>query len=188
VEVCWETGTLHEALAQFRSCLPDLAIVDLTLPDGNGLGLIKRLRACGEHVRILVCSMHDEALFARRALAAGAQGYISKFEATAHVLDAIRCILGGQVYLSDAMTARMLERVADGTPPAAASPVETLTDRELEVLGMIGQGRGTKEIARALNLGVKTVETHRQKIKRKLNLTSSSELVCFAAQWVGEGR
>jgi DNA-binding NarL/FixJ family response regulator len=187
LEVCGEAGTLREARALFPTCIPDLAIVDLSLPDGSGLDLIKRLRAQGDSTPVLVCSMHEETLFARRALAAGAQGYICKLEATAHVLEAIRRILDQQIYLSAPMRARLLLGLVNDTEAASQSPLDALTDREIEVLTLLGRGYKTKQIARELNLGVKTVETHREKLKRKLDLANGSELVCFAAQWVAEG-
>jgi DNA-binding NarL/FixJ family response regulator len=178
--VCAEAAGFADALALADQQVPDLAIVDLSLTEGSGLELVKRLHARRPEIRLLVCSMHDEYLFAERVLKAGARGYIGKQEATDHVVEAIRQVLGGSVYLSPAMTQRMLLGMT-GTRPATA---DDLTDREL--LSLIGKGHGTARIAEQLHLSVKTVENHREKIKRKLNLASGSELTRYAVQWALE--
>jgi DNA-binding NarL/FixJ family response regulator len=177
--VCAEAATCAQALALAEQAAPDLAVVDLSLLEGSGLDLIKRMHARFPGVRLLVCSMHDESVFAERTLKAGARGYIGKQEATDHVVEAIRKVLSGEVYLSPAMTQRMLIGLADGQP---ASPRD-LTDRELEVLTLIGRGLGTGQVAEQLHLSVKTVENHREKIKRKLKLASAGELARYAIQW-----
>jgi DNA-binding NarL/FixJ family response regulator len=186
LEICGETGQIGEALDLVRATEPDLAIVDLSLADGNGLELVKRLAAHQEDLRILVCSMHDESLFAQRVLGAGAMGYINKQEATTHILDAVRKLLEGKVWLSKAMTERMLQGFAQGRSSQKTASVESLSDRELEVFGLIGQGMGPSQIAELLHLSVKTIETHKQKIKKKLNLSSSSELTRRAMLWTLE--
>ena len=183
LQVCGETGKISEALDLVRTSQPDLAIVDLSLADGNGLELVKRLGAQHKDLRILVCSMHDESLFAQRVLHAGAMGYISKQEATTHIIPAVRRLLDGKVWLSESMTERMLQGIATGRSTPTAASVETLSDRELEVFGLIGQGMGPSQIAEVLHLSVKTIETHKQKIKKKLRLQSGSELTRRAMQW-----
>jgi len=186
LEVCGEAGKISDALDLAATTDPDLAIVDLTLADGNGLELVKRLAARHDSLRILVCSMHDESLFAQRALNAGAMGYINKQEATRHIIDAVRKLLDGKVWLSKTMTERMLHGIAKGGFTSRHASVECLSDRELEVFGLIGQGMGPSRIAELLHLSVKTVETHKQKIKKKLNLTCGNELTRRAMQWMLE--
>ena len=184
--VCGQAGAVAEALEQIRSDRPDLVVLDLSLRDGNGLDLIKRLHAHGDAPKILVCSMHDEALFAPRALRAGANGYIGKGEATEHLVDAIRHTLSGKTWLSAAMTERILSGMARGEGPPDDDIVARLTDRELVVFELIGKGLGPTQIAQSIHISVKTVETHREKIKRKLLLASGSELTRRAMQWVTE--
>ena len=183
LEICGETGMISEALELARMMLPDLAIIDLSLADGNGLDLVKRLRAHYEDIRILVCSMHDESLFAQRSITAGARGYINKQEATTHIIDAIRHVLGDKVWLSRQMTERLLQGMVDGETELKVASIDNLSDRELEVFGLIGRGKGPSQIAEYLHLSVKTIETHREKIKKKLNLKSGSELSRWAIQW-----
>lgn len=185
IEVCCEADTIGEALRLAQAKAPDLVISDLSLADGNGLDLIKRLRAAHPNVRILVCSMHDEALFAYRALDAGAMGYICKEEATLRIVDAVRQVLSGKIWLSDAMTERMLQGFSHGGLSSRRG-IDSLSNRELEVFGMIGRGVKTSEIAEQLHLSVKTVESHRENIKKKLNLDSGSELNRYAMQWALE--
>ncbi len=181
------------SIAEARRCLergpmPDLAIIDLALPDGSGVELIKRLHIKYPGIRLLVSSMHDEELFAERVLAAGAMGYINKQETAERVLDAIRQIMRGEIYLSSRMSKRLLQTTAQDKLKTTASPVERLSDRELEVYELIGRGNRTVEIAEFLHLSVKTVETYRSHIKRKLNLTSSAALTRSAVQWTLEHR
>ncbi|MEA3412505.1 MAG: response regulator transcription factor [Pseudomonadota bacterium] len=183
MEICGDTGSTVDALRLAETTEPDVVIVDLSLSDGNGLTLIKRLRSNNSAVKTLVCSMHDESLFAQRALNAGARGYINKQEATRHVVSAIRRVLDGKIYLSDRMTEQTLLNAARrGAGPMHRS-VELLTDREFEVFELIGQCKGTSEIAEKLHISVKTIETHREKIKRKLNLRSGAELTRRAIHW-----
>ncbi len=165
---------------------PDLAVIDLSLRNGHGLDLIRQIRARDAGIKMLVLSMHDEKLFAERALRAGALGYINKEEATGKVIDAIRQVLAGKVYVSSAMTERLLKRATGGEEAEALLPSERLSDRELTVFQMIGQGLATREIAERLHLSVKTIETYREHIKAKLGLKNSAELSRHAAQWVFE--
>jgi DNA-binding NarL/FixJ family response regulator len=164
---------------------PDSMIVDITLPGMNGLELIKRVRSRCPDIRILVTSMHEESLFAERSLRAGANGYINKEEATEKVVEAINRVLAGHVYLSSQMTSRLLHAVIGGDV-GQKSLIESLTDRELEVFELIGRGLSTRDIAEKLHLSVKTVETHRDHIRNKLNLESTNQLMRHAVQWVLE--
>ncbi len=182
LQVCGEAATLAEAVASVRALQPELVITDLSLGDGNGLELIKRLLAQHERLRVLVCSMHDERLFAMRALEAGACGYVGKEQAGRHVVEAVRECLAGRVWLSRAMTEQMPD-VARGEYPAGDA-MARLTPRELAVFELIGRGLKPSQIAGQIHLSVKTVETHREKIKKKLNLHSASELTRSAMQWV----
>jgi DNA-binding NarL/FixJ family response regulator len=186
--VCGETGTFSGALELFRETGPALVSVDLSLAEGSGLELIGRLTAPPSRTRVLVCSMHEESLFAQRALHAGALGYISKEEVTSHVIEAIRRVLAGKVYLSGRMTERLLQSAVRGgcCPQAASFSLQDLSNRELEVLGLIGRGLSASRIAEQLHLSVKTIEAHRAKIKQKLNLTCGSELTRYAVQWILE--
>lgn len=184
-------GTAENAAAALDAVLrekPDLVLADLTLPDKSGLELIKDLRAVRPDIQILVVSMHDESFFAERALRAGARGYIMKHDDGRRLMEAVRRVLGGGVYVSDRIAARILER-ATGQPRIGASPVEKLSDREFEVFRLIGEGRTTREIADALHLSAKTIEVHRLNIKQKLGLRNASDLIRAAVRWVeGEGR
>jgi DNA-binding NarL/FixJ family response regulator len=161
----------------------DLAVLDISLPDKNGLELIKDIRSVKPELPILIMSMHDEALYAERVLRAGARGYIMKQEGGKKLLQAIRQVLIGQIYVSEKMSARILETFSGRRPGESASPVTRLSDREFEVFQLIGQGKGTKEIAQHLNLSVKTVEVHRAKIKEKLSLITATDLVRYAVRW-----
>jgi DNA-binding NarL/FixJ family response regulator len=181
--VCGESGSAAEAMKAIAHCRPDLVIADLTLPDKSGLDLIKDLKARYPKLPALVLSMHDEKLYAERALKAGAIGYVMKQEATEHIIEAIRCALAGHVYLSRDMSARLLGTFVAGKKPTPASPVETLSDRELEVFELTGQGLGTRQVAERLHVSIKTVEAHKIRIKTKLDLESASELAQQAALW-----
>jgi len=162
----------------------DLALVDISLPDKNGLELIKDLRSLNSDLPILVVSMHDELIYAERVLRAGARGYIMKQEGGQKFLQAIRQVLAGSVYVSEKMSARILENFSGSHAGGASSPVRKLSDREFEVFQLIGQGVGTKEIAARLRLSVKTVEVHRANIKQKLALATATELVRYAVRWL----
>lgn len=161
----------------------------LIFPSGaSGIELLKNIKARFPKLQVLVLSMHDETVYAHRALRAGASGYIMKQEATEKVLTALRKVLRGEVYLSDRLGARMLNTLVGGRSSGAASPIEALSDRELEVFSLIGQGHGTRPIAEKLHLSVKTIESHRAHIKEKLNLQTATELVHHAIQWVQSER
>ena len=184
--VCGEAGSVPEALAFIASNPVDLAIVDLSLDDRSGMELIRTVRQRYPQVRCLVLSMHDENLHAERALRAGASGYVMKQEATRKIIAALRRVRDGHIYLSDALGSQLLQRLAGtfATPATAAGapvqPLLALSDRELEVLRLIGKGMKTGDIARTLNRSVHTVETHRANIKRKLALKTAGELAQYA--------
>jgi DNA-binding NarL/FixJ family response regulator len=184
ITVCGEAATIAEGISGIKSSAPDLVIVDISLPDGSGLDLIKRLHAFNPDQLILVSSMHDEKLMAERVLRAGAMGYVSKQETPEYLIDAVNKVLSGKVYLSESITEQVLiNRYANTFDMKNHSPIETLSNRELEVFEQIGAGNSTMQIAEHLNLSVKTIETHRTHIKEKLNLSSSPELVRYAIQW-----
>lgn len=186
-EICGETDGLSDAMKLVYELRPHLVIMELSLNNGSGLELIKELSASYPGTKICVFSVQDEALFAERALRAGAHGYISKSLNLDGVLDAIRRILDDHVYLSDQMTDRMLSRaVAGAADNLQRSPVETLSDRELEVFEQVGHGVTTRQIAERLFLSPKTVETYRENIKVKLNLQNATELTQHAVKWVLE--
>lgn len=182
--VCGEAGSANEALNLVEKLKPHLVLVDISLPDKSGLELLRDLQALHPSLPMLVISMHDESLHAERALRAGARGYIMKQEGGGKMMEAIRQVLGGQVYVSNKMSARILETFSGRRAKISRSPVERLTDREFEVFRLIGQGIGTREIARRLSLSIKTIEVHRANIKRKLNLKGATELVRHAVRWV----
>jgi DNA-binding NarL/FixJ family response regulator len=186
LEPCGEAADVHEALRELERTHPDLVLLDLTLRSGHGLELIEKIKSRDPRVKMLVSSMHDETLFAERVLQAGAMGYVTKQEPPETLLIAIRQVLRGEVYLSPRMTSRLLHRMAGGNAPPTGDPVETLSNREIEVYEMIGQGMTIQQIAARLHLSPKTIETHREKIKQKLCLKSSTELNRRAVQWVLE--
>lgn len=187
LEVCGEAADMAEALRLIAETEPDVAVVDISLKSGSGIDLIKRLKSRGDAVRVLVWSMHSESLYAERALRAGALGYVTKDQATDKIIEAIRRVLEGKIFLSDPMVERMLQRsVGQKGEISRRSPVEALADRELEVFRLIGQGVKTAEIAKRLHLSVKTVETYRDRIRQKLGLVDGVELVHIATQWVVE--
>jgi len=182
--VCGEAGNAAEAMEVIRKLEPELVIVDLSLPGANGIELIKNIRAEFSKLPILVLSMHDESLYALRALRAGANGYVMKHEAMAHVIQAIREVFNGHPYLSPAMAAQVITKFAHRQGEGEVDAVERLSDRELEVLELIGKGNEIRQIAKLLHLSPKTVETHRAHIKDKLDLKNSREVARFALQWL----
>ena len=184
VEICGEAETIQKALRLASVHKPDLVIADISLREGSGIDLVKRLKAQYPAARILVASMHEEALYAERVLRAGAVGYVSKNEAVEKILDSVRVVLQGGIYLSPAMTARLLKSRAPGAAPATRGEIAQLTDRELEVFDAIGRGLSTRTIAEELKVSVKTIETHRENIKRKLSLSNATELMQRAWKWV----
>ncbi len=185
LEVCGEAADSSEALRQVEANRPDVAVVDISLDGDNGIELVERIKALYPDVKTLVSSMHDEKTFAGRALRAGALGYINKRESIRKVIDAVRQVLRGEIYLSPQMASQLLHRAAVGEP-LDHDPLETLSNRELEVFEMIGQGMNTQQIAGKLGLSPRTIETHRKKIKTKLNLQNSAQLSRAAFQWVQE--
>lgn len=187
LEVCGEAGTLAKALELVAETQPDVAVIDISLKAGDGLDLIKRIKARSADVRMLVWSMHSESLYAERALRAGALGFITKEQATDRIVEAIRQVLAGKVYLSAAMAEKLLLRsVGEQAMDRGRSSVEDLSDRELEVFRLIGQGFKTSDVAAQMHLSVKTIETYRDRIREKLHLGDGAELMRRATQWVLE--
>jgi DNA-binding NarL/FixJ family response regulator len=186
--VVGEAEDAAKALTVIETSHPDVALIDISLGGASGIELLKNLKARFPKLQVLVLSMHDESVYAHRALRAGASGYIMKQEATEKVLTALRKVLRGEVYLSERLGTRMLNTLVGGRSTGAASPIEALSDRELEVFSLIGQGHGTRPIAEKLHLSVKTIESHRAHIKEKLNLQTATELVHHAIQWVQSER
>jgi DNA-binding NarL/FixJ family response regulator len=182
--VCGEASTFHEALGAIPRSPADLVMVDIALDDMSGLELIKHLKAQRPEVPILVVSMHDEVLYAERALRAGAAGYLMKREPAAEVITAIRSVLRGELFLSAKMHSRMLQHYLKEEPERAASPIECLTDRELEVFTLHGRGLTTDQVAEAMLISPKTVATYRRRIKEKLAIATTEELRQRAALWV----
>jgi DNA-binding NarL/FixJ family response regulator len=182
LKVCGQGEEAHTALQAIVECKPDILIVDISLNGPDGLELVKHVRTVFAELPILVLSMHDEATYAERALRARANGYIMKQEATEKVLVAIRRILNGEIYLSDRMANKVLQQYMGGSP-AGQSRIRDLSDRELEVFRLIGDGHGTRQIADELHLSVKTVETYQAHIKEKLLLRTGRELVQQAIFW-----
>jgi len=180
LEVCGNAATVEEALQSLGESYPDVVIVDLSLAHSDGLELIKEIRSETRHLPVLVLSMHDENMYAERLLSAGANGYIMKQAAADQLLIALRRVLAGGVYVSEQLGSSMIERIAGNDPKKTSNPIERLSNRELQVLNLIGRGKTTREIAENLTLSVKTVESHRQRIKKKLNLQTSAQLVQFA--------
>jgi DNA-binding NarL/FixJ family response regulator len=184
MEVCGEADDAQQAIRLIRDTAPNLAIVDITLKGSSGLELIKSIKALSIVVPVLVLSMHDESLYAERALRAGATRYITKNQATEEVLSAIRRVLAGEVYLSEKMTTVFLKSLSTVGTKSVARSLDRLTDRELQVLEFVGRGYTTRAIADALKLGVATVDTYRARIKEKMNFRNAVELQHFAIRWV----
>lgn len=183
MQVCGEAQEAQAAMHAIAQRRPDIMILDISLNGPDGLDLLKTIRASDPDLPVLILSMHDEAIYAERALRARANGYIMKQEATEKVLIAVRRILNGEVYLSDRMSNKMLQQYIGGAPTMIQSRIASLSDRELEVFRLIGEGRGTREIAEELHLSIKTVETYQAHIKDKLSLRSGRELIQHAIQW-----
>lgn len=186
MQICGQAAGITDAIKLLMQTRPDVLIVDLSLKDGSGFELIKQVRALDKAIRMLVLSMHDETMYAERSLRAGALGYITKEEASDKVVEGIRQVMRGEVYLSDRMAGRMLNDLAAGRPRRTKSPLESLSDRELEVFELIGHAQSTKQIAKRLHLSVKTIESHRESIKRKFKLEGNLELIRCAMHWVFE--
>ena len=180
---CYEAQNAAEALEGVLSTTPDLVLTDFTLPDKNGLELIKDIRAVRPDLPILVISMHEESLYAERVLRAGARGYITKEEGGERLMRAIRHVLSGTIYVSDKMSARILELFSGGPSRQQRSLVQSLTDREFETFELFGEGLSTQQIARRLCVSMKTISAHRANIKKKLQLRTTNELIAYAARW-----
>lgn len=186
MEVAGMASTGEEALSVADKVRPDLAVVDISLPGMNGLELIRQLRATYDDLRILVVSRHEEELFAERAVRAGAQGYIMKIDAGDQVVDAVRKIADGGVYLSEKISSKLLLNLAWGGEQKEKSPYDVLSDRELTVFRMIGQGRHTREIAERMHISSKTVDTYKARIREKLDIPDGARLLRQAVQWFRE--
>ncbi len=184
LKVIAEAENFHQALDAIKADVPDLAVVDLTLEGISGLELIKQLKVMWPQLPVLVLSMHDEMLYAERVLRAGAKGYIMKQEGTERLILAIRTIMRGEIYVSERMASRMLGKFVGGKREGGSSPLDRLSDRELEVFELLGKGMGTRQVAEKLCVSIKTVESHREHIKLKLGLKSANELIQHATQWV----
>lgn len=184
--ICGECDNIREAMQNIQTLQPDIVIMDLTLRGSSGLELLKDLKAQNIPVSVLVLSMHDEDLYAERALRAGAKGYITKNEASTEVINAIRAVASGEIYASRDLTMKLLDRITQKGKAKDLAGVETLADRELEVFHLLGKGKATREIAHSLGLSESTVETYRARIKEKLQLRSAAELYLRAGEWVRE--
>jgi DNA-binding NarL/FixJ family response regulator len=182
--VCGEADSAQHALESLKKSQPDLMIVDISLQGIDGIELIKIIKARYGNLPVLVVSMHDESLFAERALRVGARGYIMKQEAIEKMMEAIRKVLRGELYISEGVSANIVKRFIDGKAETTQSAMEILSDRELEVFQLIGQGIGTRQIADNLNVSIKTVESYRANIKEKLKLKNATELMKHAVHWV----
>jgi len=181
--VCGEAENAGQALDAVNASKPNLVLADITLPGKSGLELIKDIKAMRSELPVLVVSMHDESLYADRVLRAGARGYITKHEGGEKLMRAIRHILGGKIYVSERISAYILEVFSGGQAAPERSSIEQLSDREFEVFELIDEGLSAREIARRLHLSSKTVDAHRSNIKEKLNIKASSELISYAARW-----
>jgi DNA-binding NarL/FixJ family response regulator len=187
MEVCGEAEEAPKAFEAVGLLNPDVAVVDISLRGGNGLELIKNIKACHPDLPLLVLSMHDETLYAERAIRAGSLGYVMKEEALEKVLTAIRQVIAGEMFLSERMKSRLISQLVGGRIKPGSSSIDSLSDRELEVFRLIGEGRGTRQIADELRLSIRTVEAYREYIKEKLNLKNGTELVQHAFQYVHAG-
>jgi DNA-binding NarL/FixJ family response regulator len=181
--VCGEVQTEREARAAIRALAPDVVIVDISLAQGDGLELVRDVHAQRPELPMLVLSMHDELIYAERLLAAGASGYIMKQAASDQLLIALRRVLDGETYLSESLSGNLGRIEGAGGAGVGADPIDRLSNRELQVLSLIGRGMSSREAAEALGLSVKTVETHRQSLKRKLNLATNAQLLQYAINW-----
>jgi len=186
LEVCGDASDSRSALDAMRRLEPDVALVDISLPGTNGIELVKLMKAERPKLPILMLSMHDESLYALRALRAGALGYVMKAEALSQVLSGLRKVLKGEIYVSPKFSEQLIFKAVQSIDGGMGSPVDKLSDRELEVLELIGQGFSTRDIAEKLHLSVKTIETHRAHIKEKLDFKDASEMVRFAIDWVAQ--
>jgi DNA-binding NarL/FixJ family response regulator len=183
LRVCGEAANAPLAFESISAARPDIVIVDLALEGGSGIELIKNIKAAHPNVATIVLSMHEESLYAERVLRAGARGYIMKREATKKILQGIRSVLAGKLYISDKISGAMAEKFVEGHSMASESPVQQLSDRELEVFQLLGRGFTTRQIAEHLNIGFKTVQAYCARIKDKFNITNITELLREAIRW-----
>jgi DNA-binding NarL/FixJ family response regulator len=183
LRVCGEVSNAPQAFQMIGDENPDIVIVDISLEGGSGIELIKNVKASHPSVAMIVLSMHDESLYAERALRAGARGYIMKREATKKILQAIRSVLEGKLYISDKISDAMAEKFVEGRATAVKSPAEQLSDRELEIFQLLGRGRSTRQIADHLHIGFKTVQTYSARLKEKLRLDNATQLLHEAIRW-----
>ncbi len=184
LELCGIAKSAKETFAILETVQPDVAVIDISLEDVHGLDLVQNLRAQYPELRVVVFSMYDESVYAERAIRAGASGYVMKSEPTQNVVDAIRCVAQGEIHLSRRMATRFLSKILQGSKKQSRSPIDELTDREMAVFQMLGEGHGVPEIAQRLTLSRKTVETYRRRAKEKLGFASVSELLQYAIQWM----
>ena len=188
LELCGQAAEAHSALAAITAAEPGVVIVDVSLGDASGIDLIGEIKQRLPRAAVLVVSMHDEQLYAERSLRAGAAGYVMKHEAAGASVRAIRTVAAGGIFVSETMSAHLLQRLAARGRPGDPSGLGTLSNRELHVLELIGRGLGTREIAEILHISIKTVESYRARLKEKMNLRSGVELTRFAVQWATDGR
>lgn len=181
--VCGEAETARDARIAIKELNPDAVIVDISLKQGDGIELVRDVRAHHATLPLLVLSMHDEAIYAERMLSAGANGYIMKQAASEQFLVSLRRVMDGGIYVSETVGSNMIQKFASGGTYVSTNPIDRLSNRELQILHMIGKGMSTRETAKALNLSIKTIESHRQRIKRKLNLHTGAQLVQYAVNW-----
>ena len=183
LSVCGEAESVRDARQAIKDLKPDALIADISLKQGDGIELVRDVRAHHPQLPILVLSMHDETIYAERMLSAGANGYIMKQAASEQFLIAMRRVLDGGIYVSEAVGNNMIQKFAAGAAYISANPIDRMSNRELQILHMIGKGMSTRETAQSLNLSIKTVESHRQRIKRKLNLATGTQLIQYAVNW-----
>ena len=183
LSVCGDAAEAQQALSEIRELRPDLVIVDISLAGSSGIDLVKAIKREYEDMAVLVVSMHDESLYGERALRAGAMGYIMKSEPARTVLAALRKVLRGEVHVSEKMASAVVLKFVQGAQEAPPSPLERLSDRELEVFRMLGQEKGTRQIAEAINVALPTVATFKNRIKEKLGMKNSTEMILYAIQW-----
>jgi DNA-binding NarL/FixJ family response regulator len=181
--VCGEADTARAARAAIKECAPDVIIADIGLNQGDGIELVRDVRAHHAQLPILVLSSHDETIYAERMLSVGANGYIMKQVSGEQILESLRCVLEGDIYVSEGVGFSMIRKSASRGAFASANPIDRLTDRELQILHLVGKGTSTRDTARLLNLSIKTVESHRHRIKYKLHLTTGAQLVQYAINW-----
>jgi DNA-binding NarL/FixJ family response regulator len=186
MQVCGQSGDAGTAAAEIMNLRPDLVVADISLKGNSGLELIKNVKTFDPGLHVLVLSMHDESIYALRALKAGARAYLMKSDLAEKIVEAIRRVVKGHLYVSDRVAGQMLSQLTIGKSLGADSPVSSLSDRELEVVNLIGNGFSTREIATKLHISIKTVETHRAHIKRKINIKNATQLVQFCVRWIEE--